>query len=108
MGKPSKHLLISRRNAYHGSTYLAAALSGKAADKTGFRFPDGLVHYVSEANCYRMPEGIGGEGAYCDHLVDEFERKLGRAGGGAVACFFAEPIMGRAGCWSPRPATTGA
>ena len=87
VGKPSKHLLISRRNAYHGSTYLAAALSGKASDKTGFRFPDGLVHYLSEANCYRMPEGIDSERAYCSHLVDEFERKLDELGAERVACF---------------------
>ena len=97
IGKPSKHLLISRRNAYHGSTYLAAALSGKAADKTGFRFPEGLVHFVSEANLYRMPEGIENEDAYCDYLVDEFERKLAELGAERVACFFAEPIMGAGG-----------
>ena len=29
IGKPSKRYLISRRNAYHGSTFLAATLSGK-------------------------------------------------------------------------------
>ena len=97
VGSPSKHLIISRRNAYHGSTYLAAALSGKAADKTGFRFPEGLVHHVSEANCYRMPPGIDSEGAYCDHLVDEFERKIDELGAERVACFFAEPIMGAGG-----------
>jgi len=31
LGKPSKRLIISRRYAYHGSTYLAAALSGTAS-----------------------------------------------------------------------------
>ena len=97
VGKPSKHLLISRRYAYHGSTYLGSALSGKAADKTGFQFPDDLVHFVSEANCYRMPPGIADEGEYCDLLVDEFERKIAELGAERVACFFAEPIMGAGG-----------
>ena len=97
VGKPSKRLVISRRYAYHGSTYLAAALSGKASDKTGFQFPDGLVHHVSEANCYRMPDGIDDEASYCDFLADEFERKVAELGAENVACFFAEPIMGAGG-----------
>ena len=97
LGRPSKRLIISRRNAYHGSTFLAAALSGKMGDKPGFRFPEGLVHHVSEANCYRMPDGVDGEAAYCDFLVDEFERTIADLGADNVACFFAEPIMGAGG-----------
>ena len=97
LGKASKRLAISRRYAYHGSTFLAAALSGKALDKRGFHFPDGVVHHVSEANCYRMPHGIGGEAEYCDFLVGEFERKVAELGADNVACFFAEPIMGAGG-----------
>ena len=97
LGKPSKRLVISRRYAYHGSTFLSATLSGKANDKTGFQFPDGLVHHVSEANCYRMPDGVDDEPSYCDFLVDEFERKIAELGAEYVACFFAEPIMGAGG-----------
>ena len=97
LGKSSKRLIISRRYAYHGSTYLAAALSGKASDKTGFQFPEDLVHHVSEANCYRMPDGVDDESSYCDFLVREFERKIAELGAENVACFFAEPIMGAGG-----------
>ena len=97
VGKASKRLIISRRYAYHGSTYLSAALSGKASEKKGFQFPEGLVHYVSEANCYRMPDGVDSEDAYCDFLVDEFERRIAELGAANVACFFAEPIMGAGG-----------
>ncbi len=97
IGKPSKRCLISRRNAYHGSTFLAAALSGKPGDKRGFQFPDGLVRYLSEANCYRMPDGIDDEGAYCRYLVAEFEHTIAELGADNVACFFAEPIMGAGG-----------
>lgn len=97
VGEPSRRFVISRRNAYHGSTFLAAALSGKPGDKPGFRFPEGLVHHVSEANCYRMPEGVAGEAEYCDFLVEELERKVAELGAGNVACFIAEPIMGAGG-----------
>ena len=63
-------------------------------DKRGFRFADGLVHYLSEANCYRMPAGIRDEETYCTYLVAEFERTVAELGADNVACFFAEPIMG--------------
>ena len=97
IGKPSKRYVISRKNAYHGSTYLTAALSGKEGDRSGFKFPPGLVHHVSDANCYRMPEGIQDEGEYCDYLVDEFEYKIRSLGAGNIACFIAEPVMGAGG-----------
>ena len=97
VGKPSKRLIISRRYAYHGSTYLASTLSGKESDRCGFQFAEGLVHHISEANCYRMPEGVLEEDSYCEFLVDEFERKISELGAENIACFFAEPIMGAGG-----------
>ncbi|WP_025769801.1 aminotransferase [Thioalkalivibrio sp. HK1] len=97
IGQSSRRLLISRRNAYHGSTFLTAALSGKMDEKAGFHFPKGLVHHISEANCYRMPEGIRSESEYCDFLAQEFEEKITELGEENIACFFAEPIMGAGG-----------
>ncbi len=97
IGQPSRRLLISRRNAYHGSTYLTSGLSGKMDEKPGFHFPDDLVHRISEANCYRMPEGIDNEPEYCDFLAQEFEDKIAELGEENIACFFAEPIMGAGG-----------
>ena len=97
IGKPQKRLVISRRNAYHGSTFLASALSGKAGDKPGFQFPAGLVHHVAEANCYRMPDGVADQAAYCDYLAADLERTIAQLGADNIACFFAEPIMGAGG-----------
>ncbi|MBF2759329.1 MAG: aminotransferase [Ectothiorhodospiraceae bacterium AqS1] len=97
IGQPSRRLLISRRNAYHGSTYLTAALSGKMDEKAGFHFPQEIVHHLSEANCYRMPEGVQNESEYRDFLAREFEEKIAELGEENIACFFAEPIMGAGG-----------
>ena len=96
LGRPEKKLVISREGAYHGSTYLAAALTGIRHDHVGFDLPERLVHYVSAANCYRMPPGAS-EDDYRDHLVGEFEDKIAELGGDNVACFIAEPIMGSGG-----------
>ncbi|MCM2131263.1 aminotransferase [Larsenimonas rhizosphaerae] len=96
LGKPSKKRIISRNNAYHGTTYMAASLTGIASNNWDFDTLDHLVTYLSEANCYRRPEGMS-ESAYCDHLVQEFEDTIARLGADNIAAFIAEPIMGAGG-----------
>jgi len=102
LGMPGKKQLISRIDAYHGSTYLAMALTGKAEDHQGFDLPEGLVHYVSCPNPYRRPEGTTLD-AYCDQLVTELEEKILEVGPENLAAFFAEPIMGAGGVVVPPP-----
>lgn len=46
-GRYSKRWVLSRHNAYHGSTFLAASLSGKAADRTLFHYEESFVHHLS-------------------------------------------------------------
>ena len=97
MGKPNKKKFISRINAYHGTTYTASTLTGIESNNWGFDTVKDLVHYVSEANCYRRPNGMS-ESQYCDHLVEEFEQAIeGLGGSDNVAAFIAEPIMGAGG-----------
>ena len=99
-GKPDKKKIISRDNAYHGSTYVAANLTGIQATKQGFdRISEDLIHHVSAANMYRRPLGAENlsETAYCDFLVNEFETRILQLGPDKVAAFIAEPIMGAGG-----------
>ncbi len=102
LGKPSKKKLISRVDAYHGSSYLTMALSGKREDHEGFDLPRDLVHYVSRPDRYRRPEGSSLD-EFCDELVDELEAKILELGPENVAAFFAEPIMGAGGVIVPPP-----
>lgn len=96
LGKPNKKKIISRMDAYHGATYLAASLTGIESTKVGFdRVPD-LVHHVSAANLYRMPKWMD-EAQYADFLVQEFEDRILQLGPDNVAAFIAEPIMGAGG-----------
>jgi adenosylmethionine-8-amino-7-oxononanoate aminotransferase len=96
-GLPEKKKIISRMDAYHGSTYFAANLTGIAGTKIGFnRIADDIIHHVSAANMYRAPEGMD-EAAYCDYLVREFEDRVAQLGADRVAAFIAEPIMGAGG-----------
>lgn len=97
IGKPSKKKIISRHSGYHGTTYMASTLTGTVGNNEGFDVVNNLVTHISEANCYRMPEGMN-EAEYCDYLVKDFETNLAEMGGAdQVAAFIAEPIMGAGG-----------
>ena len=99
-GKESKKKIISRTDAYHGSTFLAMALTGVEFDHTDFDHAQGLVHYVSSPNPYRKPEEMS-DAEFCNFLVAELEEKINELGADNVAAFIAEPIMGAGGVIVP-------
>lgn len=101
-GHPEKRHVISRADAYHGSTYATFALGGKPGDQLpGFGIEHPLVHHVSSPNFYRHGNGRT-EQEFADDLVAEFEAKVVELGGPSqVAAFFAEPIMGSGGVIVP-------
>ncbi|BFM18437.1 aminotransferase [Maricurvus nonylphenolicus] len=99
-GKPNKKKIISRMDAYHGSTYIAANLTGIHGTKYSFdRIADEWVEHISPANMYRRPVGAEdlSEDAFCDFLVAEFENRILQLGPDNVAAFIAEPVMGAGG-----------
>jgi putrescine aminotransferase len=96
-GQPNKKKIISRNDAYHGSSYFAATLTGIHGTKYGFhRIAEDVVSHVSAANMYRRPDGLD-EAGYCDYLVREFEARITQLGADNVAAFIAEPVMGAGG-----------
>ncbi len=99
-GLPNKKKIISRMDAYHGSTYIAANLTGIHGTKNSFdRIADEWVEHISPANMYRRPVGAEelSEEAFCDFLVAEFENRILQLGADNVAAFIAEPVMGAGG-----------
>jgi putrescine aminotransferase len=100
-GKKQKKHIICRHDAYHGTTYLTASLSGKAGDRMpDFDYIDDWIHHLTSPNFYRAPEGMD-EAGFCDYLVDELEAKIAELGADNVAAFFAEPILGSGGVIVP-------
>ena len=100
-GKPEKKHILCRKDAYHGTTYLAASLSGKASDRMpDFNYIEDIIHHLTSPNHYRAPEGMD-EAAFCDFLVDEMEKKILDLGPENVAAFYAEPILGSGGVIVP-------
>jgi len=102
LGQPSKKKLISRKDGYHGSTYISMSLTGVEFDHIGFDIDCELVHQISCPNPYRRAEGQSLE-AFCNEKVQELENKILELGPENVAAFFAEPIMGAGGVIVPPP-----
>ncbi len=95
-GKPSKRIIISRRNAYHGSTVGAASLGGMAGmhAQGGLPIPD--IHHIDQPDWWSeggdlTPEEFGLERAR------QLERAIEELGEDNIAAFIAEPVQGAGG-----------
>jgi putrescine aminotransferase len=103
MGKPEKRVVISRKNAYHGSTIAASSLGGMdEMHAQGGIIPD-VVH-VDQPNWFAKRCELGK-----DLDREEFGRKVAQSiadkieelGVDKVAAFIAEPIQGAGGVIVP-------
>jgi putrescine aminotransferase len=100
-GEPGRRHIISRRNSYHGSTYLGISLGNRDGDRTPyFHYIHDFIHHLSAPYPYRRPEGMS-EAQFTDHLVDEFRRKISELGPKNIAAFIAEPIQASGGVVVP-------
>ncbi|MGI9353141.1 MAG: aminotransferase [Rhizobiaceae bacterium] len=100
LGKPDKKIIISRQKAYHGSTYLAATMSGKERDKGWLDQEQRLVHFLPNVNPYLRGEGQSVE-AFLDEKIADLENAILELGKDKVAAFIAEPILASGGVIVP-------
>ncbi|MGI9452884.1 MAG: aminotransferase class III-fold pyridoxal phosphate-dependent enzyme, partial [Geminicoccaceae bacterium] len=99
-GRPDKKIILSREKAYHGSTYLAATVSGKERDKSFLDTERRLVRFLPNVNPYVRPEGMSVED-WCDQKVADLERTILEEGPDKVAAFIAEPVLASGGVIVP-------
>ncbi|MEC7009312.1 MAG: aminotransferase [Pseudomonadota bacterium] len=99
LGKPSKRLIISRKNAYHGSTIAAASLGGMSAMHEQTQGLDYIRHieqpYWFELGGDMSPDEFGLWAA------NELAKKIDELGEDNIAAFIAEPIQGAGGVIIP-------
>jgi putrescine aminotransferase len=100
LGRPEKKHVIARVNAYHGSTYLSASLSGKMREKAKMDMVEDRIHLLPCPKPKDRPSGMTME-AFCDAKVADLERKILDLGADKVAAFIAEPIMASGGVIIP-------
>ena len=95
-GKPQKSVIISRKNAYHGSTVGSGSLGGMSGmhAQGGLPIPD--IHHINQPNWWSeggemSPEEFGLARA------QELEQAILNLGEDRVAAFIAEPVQGAGG-----------
>jgi putrescine aminotransferase len=103
LGKPEKRVVISRKNAYHGSTIAASSLGGMAdMHKQGGIIPD-IVH-VDQPNWFAQRCETGADldrEVFGREVAQSIAAKIEELGVDKVAAFIAEPIQGAGGVIVP-------
>jgi len=92
-GKPGKHRIVSRWQAYHGNTIGALSMSGRTQWFRDFR-PYALdFPHIAPCYCYRCPFDL--EYPACGvRCASDLERVIRQEGADSIAAFIAEPIVG--------------
>ena len=103
MGKPEKRVVISRKNAYHGSTIAASSLGGMdEMHAQGGIIPD-IVH-VEQPNWFAKRCELGKDldrEEFGRQVAQSIADKIEELGVDKVAAFIAEPIQGAGGVIVP-------
>jgi putrescine aminotransferase len=103
MGQPQRQLVISRRNAYHGSTVAGASLGGMAGMHAQGALPIPGIHHIEQPNFAELGRGMG-EAEFGLVAARWLEEKILELGPERVAAFIGEPVQGAGGVIIP-PAT---
>jgi adenosylmethionine-8-amino-7-oxononanoate aminotransferase len=102
-GKPTKHKVISRSIAYHGTTMGALSLTGIPGAKTDFEPLVPTAIKVANTNYYRAPEHGDDPDAFGRWAADQIEAAILMEGADTVAAVFLEPVQNSGGCFPPPP-----
>ncbi len=100
LGEPQKQIIISRENAYHGSTVAGASLGGMAFMHKQGGLPIPGIHHIRQPYWFKEggdqdPDQFGLDAARA------LEEKILQLGVENVAAFIGEPIQGAGGVVIP-------
>ncbi|RSM77341.1 aspartate aminotransferase family protein [Kibdelosporangium aridum] len=102
-GKPTKHKVISRSLAYHGTSQGALSITGIPAAKQDFEPLVPSAIKVPNTNIYRAPVFGDDPEAYGRWAADQIAAAIEMEGPDTVAAVFLEPVQNTGGCFVPPP-----
>jgi adenosylmethionine-8-amino-7-oxononanoate aminotransferase len=107
-GKPTKHKVISRAIAYHGTPQGALSITGLPGMKAPFEPLVPSTFRVPNTNFYRAPEQFqtGADGdleKFGRWAADRIAEAIEFEGPDTVAAVFLEPVQNSGGCFPPPP-----
>ncbi|MBW8487623.1 aspartate aminotransferase family protein [Actinomadura parmotrematis] len=103
VGKPTKHKVISRAVAYHGTPHGALSITGLPGLKAPFEplVPSGFR--VPNTNLYRATAHADDPEAFGRWAADRIDEAIEFEGPDTVAAVFLEPVQNAGGCFPPPP-----
>jgi adenosylmethionine-8-amino-7-oxononanoate aminotransferase len=108
-GRPTKHKVISRAIAYHGTPQGALSITGLPPMKAPFEPLVPSTFRVPNTNLYRAPDFLAGPDGTVDPEVfgrwaaDQIAVAIENEGPDTVAAVFLEPVQNSGGCFPPPP-----
>ncbi len=103
VGKPTKHKVISRAIAYHGTPQGALSITGLPDMKAPFEPLVPSTFRVPNTNIYRAPVHSDDPQAFGLWAANRIEEAIEFEGADTVAAVFLEPVQNSGGCFPPPP-----
>jgi len=100
-GKPQKRKIISRWQAYHGTSISTASLTGLKGFHKDFNLPLDFAIHTDCPFYYANAHAGETEEAYSARLLCNLESLIEKEGAENIAAFIGEPIMGAGGVITP-------
>ncbi len=101
MGQPQRKVIISRLNAYHGSTMAGASLGGMSGMHAQGDLPIPNITHIQQPYFYELAEPGETPEAFGLRAAGWLEDKIKAIGPDQVAAFIAEPVQGAGGVIIP-------
>lgn len=101
MGQPQRKVIISRLNAYHGSTMAGASLGGMSGMHAQGDLPIPNITHIQQPYFYELAEPGETPEAFGIRAARWLEDKIKAIGPDKVAAFIAEPVQGAGGVIIP-------
>jgi putrescine aminotransferase len=102
VGQPKRKILISRWNAYHGSTVAGASLGGMKFMHAQGGLPIPGIEHVMQP--YLFGDGFGEDPErFAERAAQAIEERILAVGAENVAAFIGEPVQGAGGVIIPPP-----
>ena len=97
IGQPEKRKIISRWQAYHGTSIATASLTGLTSFHKDFNLPiDGVLH-TGSPDYFRYAMENESELEFSKRRANELEELVIKHGANTIGAFIAEPVMGAGG-----------
>lgn len=100
LGYEKRHTIISRHNAYHGSTVAGASLGGMGGMHAQGGLPIPGIEHIGQPNYFEAGRGMT-EAEFGLKAASWLEEKILEVGPEKVAAFIGEPVQGAGGVIIP-------